>query len=98
MAIRDYWIFQERESVIPWAIYVVKEFDKRAGKIADVLDYTLFSENIGNATNTISKIGIHCDDVAGYVNEILGDLVNYASVNNEDLQQLNREIESILND
>lgn len=97
MAVKDYWIYQERQNFEPWALYVVKEFDRRKPD-ATTLDYTLYSENISNATHSISKIGLHYDTVSGYVNAIIEELVEVSQVTADDKAQLEREILRILND
>ena len=96
MAIKDYWVYQKRACIKPWALYVVKEYDKRAGRKADVLDYTLYHEDIENATHSISRVGIHSETVAGYVHEILSDLVDYAEVTSNDVKHLTASIQDIL--
>lgn len=96
MAVRDYWIYQKRACIEPWAIYVVKEYDKRVGKNATVLDYTLYHENIENATHSVSYVGLHFDTVAGYVDEISSKLSEYTNVTDDDIKQLTFNIEDIL--
>ena len=96
MAITDHWIYQKRETATPWALYVVKEYDKRVGKRADVLDVTFYHENVENATHSISKVGMHYETVTGYVDELLSIISDYASITNGDIQQLTVEIQDIL--
>lgn len=97
MAIRDYWVYQKRDTVTPWVIYVVKEYDKRKPD-ATVLDYTIYSENIENATNSKSFVGLHHDSVSGYVSDILNELVEISEVHSQDKTQLEIEITRILLD
>ena len=98
MAIRDYWIYQERASENPWALHVVKEYDKRHPQ-ATCLDYTLYSELIEEPTNAFSCVGVHYDYVMGYVDAIITDLVSFGvEVTNPDYVQLEREVTRILND
>lgn len=97
MAIRDYWVYQNRDTVTPWAIYVVKEYDKRKPD-ATVLDYTIYSENIDNATHSKSFVGLHHDSVSGYVSDILNELVEISEVHSQDKTQLEIEITRILLD
>ena len=98
MAIRDYWIYQERTSENPWAVYVVKEYDKRHPQ-ATCLDYTLYSELIDEPTNAFSRVGVHCDYVRGYVYAIISDLCSFGiEVAHPDLIQLANEIKRILKD
>lgn len=96
MAIRDYWVYQKRASISPWTLYIVKEYDKRAGKKSIVLDYTLYHENIENATHSLSHVGIHCETVSDYVSEILKDLKEYSQVTADDIKQLTFNIQDIL--
>lgn len=42
MAIKDYWVYQERQSDYPWALYIVKEYDKRISDKASCLDITYY--------------------------------------------------------
>lgn len=97
MAIKDYWVYQQRDCIYPWALYVVKEYDKRK-KDATVLDYTIYSENIDKPTHSVSFVGIHCDSVSGYVNDIICNLVEFSSVTSEDKEQLEKAILDILID
>lgn len=96
MAIKDYWIYQKRETPTPWAIYVVKEFDKRGGKKAQCLDFAFYHEDVNNATHSISRVGLHYEDVRGYVDEFLSVICDYSSITNEDKEQLTKEIQDIL--
>ena len=96
MAIRDYWVYQKRASISPWTLYIVKEYDKRAGKKSIVLDYTLYHENIEGSTHSLSKVGVHYETVEGYVNEIISDIVEYTQVTADDKKQLMYNIEDIL--
>ena len=95
MAIRDYWVYQERQSDAQWAIYFVKEFDRRKPD-ATTLDYTLYSENIDNATHSLSRVGLHFDTVGGYVDELLSQLVEISEVDSQDKHQLEKAILDIL--
>lgn len=98
MAIRDYWIYQKRQVEVPWAIYIVKEYDKRKGISATCLDWTLYSEDIKNSAHSKSRVGIHAETIDGYVNELLGDIAEFATIHSDDTQQLNKSIENILLD
>lgn len=96
MAIRDYWVYQERQNEhAQWALYIVKEFDRKKPD-ATVLDYTLYSESIDNATHSLSKVGLHYDTVSDYVDELLSQISDFSGVTAQDKQQLEREILFIL--
>ena len=96
MAIRDYWVYQKRQADVPWAIYIVKEYDKRKGLDAVVLDWTIYSENIELSTHSKSRVSVHANSIGEYVNELILDLVEISTIHDEDVQQLNRAIEDIL--
>lgn len=98
MAIRDYWIYQERKVDEPWAVYVVKEYDKRHPEVT-TLDYTLYHENIDEPTNAFSRVGVCYSYIGNYVNTIVNDLCSFGvEVTNPDYIQLERELTKILND
>lgn len=95
--IKDYWIYQERQNKDQWALYIVKEYDRRKPD-ATCLDFTLYSENIDNATHSISKVGLHFNTVSGYVDELLSHIAEISSIEAQDKEQLEREIFNILRD
>ena len=96
MAIRDYWVYQRRQSdTAQWALYIVKEYEP--GKPdATCLDVTIYSEDYDNETNSKSFIGWKSKTVSGYVNNIVEELVNITMVTNDDYKQLEESITSIL--
>lgn len=96
MAIKDFWLYQKRDVPSPWALYIVKEYDRKAGKRATVLDYTFYHESIPNATHSTSQIGLHHDSVSDYVNDILATVSEYTTIDNQDYEQVTREIANIL--
>lgn len=98
MAIRDYWVYQKRQADAPWAIYVVKEFDRRKGMNATALDWTIYSENIENSAHSKSRVGVHAETLDGYVNELVADLIEISVVDSSDVDQLKTSIERILLD
>lgn len=95
--IKDYWIYQERDVATPWALYIVKEFDRRYPE-ATCIDYTIYHEDIANATHSKSYVGIHSDTVGGYVDSITAGIAEFTKVSQEDKEQLHRSIENILLD
>ena len=95
MAIKDFWIYQKRDVPTPWALYVVKEYDKRY-RTATTLDWTLYHEDIPNQLHQKSFVGLHAETVKGYVDAIAADMADYVSVETSDYAQLQREVERIL--
>lgn len=95
--IKDYWVYQQRQNESQWALYIVKEYDRRKPD-ATCLDFTLYSENIDNATHSISKVGLHFNTVSGYVDELLSHIAEISSIEAQDKEQLEREIFNILRD
>lgn len=93
--IKDFWVYQERQNDDQWALYIVKEYDRRKPD-ATSLDFTLYSESIDNATHSISRIGLHYDTVSGYVDELLSYIAEFSSIEARDKDQLERAILDIL--
>ena len=96
MAIKDFWVYQKRGTPKPWAFYIVKEYDKRAGKRATCLDYTFYHEDIPNTIHAVSEVSLHYDNVSGYVNHLLSVILEYATINHQDEKQLTEEVSNIL--
>ena len=95
MAIKDYWIYQKRNVPTPWALYVVKEYDKRKPGMT-TLDFTLYHEDVPNQLHAKSFIGLHYDSTGGYVNAVLAEIAEYTTINAQDKDQLYKSIEDIL--
>lgn len=96
MAIRDRWIFQERETETPWAFYVVRELNHVAGEKRTYIDFTFYSEDIENATHSESRIGLHYESLSGYVDEMLSVIAEYEDLASEDREQLYREMADLI--
>lgn len=96
MAIKDYWVFQKRDVEKPWTFYIVKEYDKRAGKKATCIDYTFYHEDIPNTLHCDSEVCIHYDTVSGYVNHLICKILEYSTITSQDKKQLTDEIVKIL--
>ena len=96
MAIKDYWVYQKRDTPKPWALYVVKEYDKRVGSRATCLDVTYYHENIPNNLQATSELCIHYDTLDEYVSHIAEKLAEYAYVTLADEKQIERELSPIL--
>ena len=95
MAIREYWIYQKRDVATPWAIYFIKEYDKKyGGKVT--IDWTLYHEDIPTKTHSKSFIGLHYNTVKGYADAITAEMVAFVEITSEDYQQIEQEIERIL--
>lgn len=93
--ISDYWLYQKRDVQTPWALYLVKEYDRRHPS-ATVLDYTLYHEDIDTPTKSISRVGLHYDTVGGYVNDIVNDIMEFTEIHSKDREQLERFILEVL--
>ena len=98
MAIRDYWVYQNRNVEKPWVLYIVKEYDKRVGKQATCLDYTLYHEDIPNSLHANSEVCVHYDTLTGYLNHLLCAIMEWSSVNHTDEKHLRAELSKILSD
>ena len=97
MAIRDYWIYQKRNVTTPWALYVVKEFDKRGDYKASItIDYTFYHEDVPKPTRSFSVVGLHYDTIKAYADAITAEIVPYCEVDYQDYQQIYNAIEEII--
>ena len=96
MAIKDYWVYQKRDVPTPWALYIVKEYDKRYHPEMTTLDFTIYHEDIPTQTHSKSFINIHEPTVSGYVERFVTEMIEYVQITSEDYEQLKRSIEDIL--
>ena len=96
MAIKDYWVYQKRDSLKPWVLYIVKEYDKRAGTRATCLDATFYHEDVPNGIHAKSEVCIHHDTLQGYVKHFADMIAEYAYVTLDDEKQLADELSKIL--
>ena len=95
MAIRDYWIYQKRDTPTPWVIYIVHEYDRQNPK-ATQLDWTLYHEDIPTPTHSKSFVGLHHSTITGYVSEIAEEMAFYVAVTEQDIKQIEQELSYIL--
>ena len=96
MAIKDYWVYQKRDTPKPWALLVYKEYDKRAGSRATCLDVTYYHEDIPNTLHAVSEVCVHYDTLQGYVKHVTDKLAEYAYVTMQDERQIETELANIL--
>ena len=96
MAIRDYWVYQKRNVQTPWALYIVKEYDRRNYNESVTIDYTLYHEDIDKPTHALSFVGLRYSSIKGYADEITAEINQVSTVDNQDYQQIYRAIEDII--
>lgn len=94
MAIKDYWLYQKRNVSTPWAIYFVKEYDKRYN-MPVTLDWTFYHENIPNQMHSKSFIGLHYSTAKGYADAITAEMAEYVEIEASDYDQVLQEVERI---
>lgn len=92
--IRDYWVYQKRATAHPWALYIVKEFERNR-LVMPVLDVTFYSEDIDNATNSKSIVNVRGTEIETFVNALVTEIMEFSTVTNEDLQQLRKALSDI---
>ena len=96
--VRDYWIYQRRQSATnQWALYIVKEF-QRGKPSTTKLDFIVYSEDIGNATHSMSMYGLHYQSVSGYVDSLICEMLSFTDITVEDKRQLEETITWVLQD
>lgn len=95
MAIKDYWVYQKRDVATPWALYIVKEYDRRYPEVTTI-DYTFYHEDIPTATHSKSFVGLHHANAKGYADAITAEMEEYVAVEESDYAQVERAIDDIL--
>ena len=98
MTIRDYWVYQERPVAVPWALYIVKEYDKHYPQDTTFIDFTLYHEGIENPTHSVSKVGLHYDTMCAYISDIAHSITDETGMpfTSADQQQLEKALFRIL--
>lgn len=96
MAIKDYWVYQERTIEKPFALYIVKEYDKRVSDKALCLDITYYHEYIPTKTHCVSEVCLYYPTIDGYIEHISRQIGEWADVNEQDREQLRRELVNII--
>lgn len=94
MAISDYWVYQRRNVATPWALYIVKEYDKRSTK-ATCIDFTLYHEDLPEPRSK-SFVGLKHSDVAGYLDDMCAKMSEYVTVTDDDKTQIRHQLNMIL--
>ena len=91
--IRDYWVYQQRDTDKPWALYVVKEFEKGNILISDItFDVTLYQDDIPNATQSHSVVGITGSNVDDVVSQIGSVILEHTEFTDYDRAQVKNAI------
>ena len=95
--VKDYWVYQNRQCDYPWALYIVKEYDKRISNKAICLDITYYCELINDKRdNNFSEICVNYEIVDEYVAHIAERLGEYTELEESDIRQLQEEISNII--
>ena len=95
MAIRDYWVYQKRDTPCPWALYIVKEYDRRHPEYT-MIDWTMYHEDIPTPTHSKSFVCLHYDTIPGYVDAIAAEMVEFVSFTAPDREQIEQALSDIL--
>lgn len=96
--IRDYWIFQQRETSVPWALYVVKEYSNPQRFETTCLDVCIYSEDIPNNEHSLTFVCWQFDSIDGYIDELEKHISTFSDFVQEDRLQLETAIFKILVD
>ena len=95
MAVKDYWVYQKRDTLRPWALYVVKEYDRRKPE-STMIDWTLYHEDIPTQTHSKTFSGLRYPTVRAYVDAIAAEMAEYVPVEAQDYKQLEQALSDIL--
>lgn len=91
---REYWLYQKRDVVVPWALYIVKTYDKRLKKTT--IDWTVYHEDLPTKTHSKSFYGLQYTNPIDYADAISYELANFFEIEVQDYTQIRREMERIL--
>lgn len=96
---RDYWIYQRKHTMFPWAIRATKRYEKGKRRTFYVeFDFTLNIETIPNATHSVTVENVHYDSIEGYVSFLKNIMREYTDISTEDKEQLYSAILNALMD
>ena len=95
MAIKDYWVYQQRNVFTPWALYIVKEYDRTKPE-KTMIDFTFYHEEIPTQTHSKSFIGFHYATPRDYADAITAEMREFVSVDSQDYDQVLTELIRIL--
>lgn len=66
--IKDYWVYQKCDVPVPWALYIVKEYERGKRKVGEVeFDVTVYHDGIDNDLHAKSFVGIKANTVSSLV-------------------------------
>lgn len=94
--IKDYWVFQERKTPVPWALYVVKEYEKPQRFNTTCLDVCIYSEDIANDEHSLAFVCWQFNTIDGYIDELQKHISTFAEFTEQDRLQLETAIFRIL--
>ena len=96
--IRDYWVWQARKVDVPWALYIVKEYQNPQTFESTYLDVTIYSEDIDNDEHSIAFVCWQFSTVSGYADEIERHISKFSNFKDEDYKQVEEALFRILMD
>lgn len=97
MAISDYWIYQAREVVQPWTVYLCRIYERGKPATESVFDWTIYHDSIPNRSRSRSGINLACKYGAFQpASFIATELAKYTPITGEDVDQLHTEFKRIL--
>ena len=96
--IKDYWVWQNRNVDVPWALYIVKNYRKPQTIDTTILDVTIYSEDIDNDSHAMNVLGRQYDTISEYVDEIEHYISKFSNFKQEDYKQVETAIFKIMMD
>lgn len=93
----DFWIYQKRDCVAPFAVHVTKHYEMRNYTDSILMDFEVYSEQIQEKGNVVRVSGIHFESYRSY-SEYLINLVSSVGIEIyfEDTQQIRKEMDNIV--
>ena len=96
MAVQEQWIYQKRNVSDPWAIYLVRNFDKRYPRDTTTIDFTFYHDSLKTATKTKSFMDLKYNTAKGYADRIIAEIAEFVDIDASDYEQIITSIRSIL--
>ena len=79
--IKDKWIYQNNlKASVPWALYVIKEYEPGSSFDDVVLDITFYSEQIDNSEHMLAFLNWQYPTLQSYVSQISNQIDKFGGL------------------
>ena len=96
MVEKDWWVYQRRAGVLPWALYIVCRYDRKKPKDTMEMDVSCYHETLDPPLCRKSWYGLHQDSMADFAHDVSDKISQFLEVTDEDRAQLERSFDYLL--